>query len=47
MLTGIIEFSKCLKSLSGATAALKKIKGEAKRKGEVGVTTHKNILRGA
>lgn len=40
MLTGIIEYSKCLNSRSGAMAALKKIEGKGKRQGE-GVTTNK------
>lgn len=49
MLTGIIEFHKCLKSLSGATAALNEKKKKMPVKKVVGeeITTHQNILQGA
>lgn len=57
MLTGIIEFSKCLKSLSGATAALKKKKRRGKKKGggggnhsqkySKGSITFEKLLRGS
>lgn len=50
MLTDIIEFYKCLKSLSGAAAALsggKKMKKIKAREKEKEITTRQNIPRGA